>query len=320
MVRPTSLSTVFVLSTVPVLAVAIVVGAYFIRWTAMQCDLVMSHTSSADAGNAVPHAIPVWMFWDQSPLPETVQLFWNNWCYWCKKCEHVFVPTLVTNATVAQYIDTSAHPCLDPRTTRSPALRSDFIRLALLARYGGVYLDATVLLTGPLDWVLGAEKQSYWQFQAMYNPTNMTIGCDAPVIESSFLFAPPNHPLVTCWLARIMSASDCRDSSLRRVVRGVPRQAWLKPTYHYVYHAMTQLLLEKPLAEYGPYRLYDGAAYRYMVGKLRPLCREHYTAVSYGPLMKFSKRKRSRLIHAVQKNKIAPGSLLDVFLMRLPSQ
>ena len=91
---------------------------------------------------------------------------------------------LLTNATL-QYVDEAAHAPARGRDA-GPAMRSDFIRLTLLETYGGVYMDASVILTTPLDRVADAGLD---RFQAFFNPDNMTEGCDVPVIENSFLAA-----------------------------------------------------------------------------------------------------------------------------------
>ena len=38
-------------------------------------------------------------------------------------------------------------------------LRADWIRLELLRRHGGIWLDASTLLTAPLDWVLQQQQR-----------------------------------------------------------------------------------------------------------------------------------------------------------------
>ena len=38
-------------------------------------------------------------------------------------------------------------------SARTPAHQSDLFGLALVRRYGGLYMDATVLLTRPLRWL-----------------------------------------------------------------------------------------------------------------------------------------------------------------------
>jgi hypothetical protein len=291
------------------------------RLLPMRCIPVFSNASEGDAVT-VPPVVPVWMFWNKLPLPETVQLCWKNWCYWCAKSEHIFAPTLVTDATVAQYIDLALHPCFDTATTYGQALRSDYIRLALLLRYGGVYLDASVIMTEPLDWILGRDKQGYGFFQATFNTENMTLGCNIPVIENSFLSAPPNHPLVVSWFERLLRVPDCSAASLNEIVKHTPKQSNLRTTYHFAYHAMTQILMEKPLSEQGAYNLYDSLQLKYLNFQLQSvddLTQKHYKNAKYGPLLKLTARERKQLQKVLVKKKVVPGSFVDVFLLRIPA-
>ena len=131
-------------------------------------------------------------------------------------------------------------------------MRSDFIRLTLLETYGGVYMDASVILTTPLDWVVDAGLD---RFQAFFNPDNMTEGCDVPVIENSFLAAPPGHPFVTSWLSHLKRLKTCTSDEIKRVVGDTSLQAELLLEYHFAYHAVTQILQKKRLARFGPFLL-----------------------------------------------------------------
>lgn len=285
-----------------------------------RCIPVFSNTD-ASAVQTPPPVVPVWMFWNTTPLPEAVQLCWNNWCYWCARSEHRFVPTLVTDANVAQFVDVTSHPCFDAALCFGPEIRSDFIRLALLSCHGGIYLDATVIMTEPLDWVLGKDKRGFGFFQAMFNPKNMNLGCDIPVIETSFLSAPPNHPFVAAWFERLLQLEGCSATSLRRMVRHTPKQANLTNTYHFTYHALTQLLLETPLTEHGAYNLYDGLQLKYMNyhhQSVAKLALQPRSDAEYGPLLKLIGRERRELTRLLLEDRVVPGSFVDVFLVRMP--
>lgn len=291
------------------------------RLRSIRCIPVFSNTGDGVAVTAPP-VVPVWMFWNESPLPETVQLCWNNWCHWCAKSKHVFVPTLITNANVAQYVDMTLHPCFDTATTYGQALRSDYIRLALLSRYGGVYLDASVIMTEPLDWILGQDKRGYGFFQATFNKKNMTLGCHIPVIENSFLSAPPNHPLVVSWFERLLRVQDCSAASLSQMVEHTPKQSNLDDKYHFTYHVMTQLLMETPLHKHGAYNIYDSLELKYLNFQLQSvndLAQRHHSDVKYGPLLKLTSRNRKQLAELLSKNQVVPGSFVDVFLVRIPA-
>lgn len=306
------------------IVVAVVALYFYMRyrtWLVPQkCIPVFSHRGTEVALDAPPpKTIPVWMFWDRDPLPDVIQTFWNNWQHWCARGKYNFVPVLLTDTNVDQYVDTRAHPCLDQATTYGPALRSDFLRLELLSRYGGVWLDATIALTEPLDWIFGDDKRGHLYFQAVFNPRNMNMGCDVPVIETSFLYAPPNHPLVVEWLRRLKQLDNCEARTLTRMVHETPHQAFLTNTYHVVYHVMTQMLIDKPLSEYGSHHLYDALKFKSLNMLLQPardLVSKHHSKVSYGRLLKLWSRERKEIEAALKNGDVRPGSFVHKFLIQ----
>jgi hypothetical protein len=73
----------------------------------------------------------------------------------------------------------------------SHTTKSDVIRLSVLYKYGGLWMDASVLLTQKLDWIQNYEKNDYYGFN--YDSRNY--------IESWFLYVPNmyNHNILN-WL------------------------------------------------------------------------------------------------------------------------
>lgn len=67
---------------------------------------------------------------------------------------------------------------------------AEYIRLYLIAKYGGVWLDATIYCVKPLH---------YW----VDNNLNMLQGFNTPFQDNSFeswaFASPPQHPLTTAW-------------------------------------------------------------------------------------------------------------------------
>ena len=99
------------------------------------------------------------------------------------------------------------------------------VRLLLLHTHGGLFIDGTVLLTAPLSANIltpisspatTPSKDGPFAFVGFFNERNM-VGCARPVIETSFLLAPPRHPLVRAWLNEFSSLpnSSCTAQSVR---------------------------------------------------------------------------------------------------------
>lgn len=153
-----------------------------------------------------PSKTPVWYFWTGTPS-RVVDLCVSNWARHLPA--HKYTLRRVGLDNVRSLLDPKVIPCISTESDL-PALQSDIIRLALLHKYGGIYLDATVVLTAPLDWFWDGARDGYL-FQAYYNPFNMIFGSqDFPVVETSVMFAAkPGLPIVKAWLDAISTIGEC---------------------------------------------------------------------------------------------------------------
>jgi len=80
-----------------------------------------------------------------------------------------------------------------------PAAAADILRVFLLARYGGVWCDATILCRKPLmEWLPAAAPRGVFA----YAPEKCDQQEPIPVM-SSFLAASPGHPIFVRWLDAI---------------------------------------------------------------------------------------------------------------------
>lgn len=127
----------------------------------------------------------VWLLWLQGwdSVPRLVQLVKESWI----KHNPGWNIELVDAKNLKNYVDI---PYIDK--IKSPAAKSDAIRLHLLATHGGVWADATLLCMMPLDeWVYDAlEPIGFW----MYHGRDQGRGpC------SWFIVSTVNSPLIRKW-------------------------------------------------------------------------------------------------------------------------
>lgn len=81
-----------------------------------------------------------------------------------------------------------------------PASESDLLRLYLLVKYGGVWVDATNLCRRPLDaWLPRAAASGFFAF---FGDSQSPEHNGIPHIISSFLVSAPQHTLAVKWLGR----------------------------------------------------------------------------------------------------------------------
>ena len=102
----------------------------------------------------------IWQYWGQGfdDMPEIVRICLKS--VECHKGDYQLVR--ITDSDLADYVD-FPEEIYQKRTAFSKAHFSDLLRCVLLSTYGGVWLDATLLLTGPLP-----EKyftQGFFMFQ-----------------------------------------------------------------------------------------------------------------------------------------------------------
>lgn len=256
----------------------------------------------------------VWCWWEGAASP-SVELCLENW----KRvlCPRTYRIRVVNRSNVASLLGGCAVPCACDDTPLR-ALQSDFVRLALLSRYGGVWLDASVILNESLDWLRDAACREGAHFQAFFNPRNMTRDHRFPVIETSVLYSRrPRHPLVEDWLAKIQSLQSCDDDGrnewLRRVVDagGVDIQSNVGREYHLVYHALQAVLQEdeRGIERYAGVRLHDSVARN--VNSVLQSNRPYYTsAYEAGPLLKLIKEDREDLDERLRSGGVPRGSFV----------
>ncbi|MGE8374978.1 MAG: glycosyltransferase family 32 protein, partial [Diaphorobacter nitroreducens] len=105
-------------------------------------------TGTAAAAPAARTAIPriLWSYWQGGTPPLLVQRCFDHW----RRLHPHFEIRILDERGVLQYLP-AIPAALDGA---SAAKRADWIRLELLRRHGGIWLDASTILTQPLDWVL----------------------------------------------------------------------------------------------------------------------------------------------------------------------
>jgi hypothetical protein len=84
------------------------------------------------------------------------------------------------------------------RTDVTLSHKSDILRLELLHKYGGIWIDGTCIFNETLDWVHRANKQYAFDLIAYYRQSS-TVDIANPVIESWFLCTHPANEFIGLW-------------------------------------------------------------------------------------------------------------------------
>jgi len=142
----------------------------------------------------------LWSYWEVMPDSPAVLLDFVDLCGSTWKTRNPGWEVRVLNSTTVQ--DWLGHGDLPDgfdSMKMKVAHKADIIRLALLAKHGGVWLDASSLIMQPLDDILGSHQKRTF-FNLPY-PSVVPGLVDQRVdwkyhVENWFLAAPPKDPFV----------------------------------------------------------------------------------------------------------------------------
>jgi hypothetical protein len=181
----------------------------------------------------------IWTYWEDPTLPPLVQRCVDKW----RELNPSWTLTILNKNSLNQYI-----PDVDIfsfKFSDTIQRRSDFIRLHVLARWGGVWTDASIFPTKPVDWVLEGGK---WDYIGYYR-SGVTTLPEYPVIESWFFACPPGSNFVSKLRDELMTMNTLdTEADYKGLVmeRGVDIQGIPQPDYLNIYLA-AQVVLQKQM-------------------------------------------------------------------------
>ena len=248
------------------LAVIVVVLGMALAWLVAQRPVVAVAEPSVRwfGGAAVPApeiARTIWSYWHDDVVPPVVARCMVNW----QRLNPGYTVHMVSGSTLGQHlpdVPAGLHRLAAPK-------QSDWIRLALLARHGGIWLDASIFLTRSLDLVQQVHHAHGGHFVG-YHLDRYADGSPFPVVDSWFLAAAAGSPFIRDWLALFQGeiVEGDTDEYLQSLQRAGTHAAYAQrigsPSYHTVHVCAQQLLQEHPeryslvllRAEDGPYALH----------------------------------------------------------------
>jgi hypothetical protein len=200
--------------------------------------------------NEIPKVI--WTFWDKDELPEIVQKSIENWKKYCPGFEVI----IVTMSNVSQFL-----PEINIEDFRSDEFiqrKSDMVRLGLLAKYGGIWSDASIATKKSYDWIIEEQKKRKFEFMGYYRVAS-TEDQKFPIVENWFFAAIPNSYFVSKWRDEFQRLSDFKTSQeyiedLKNKgvnLQGIPDPNYLTP------YASAQLVMQNDIkADYVKDKLY----------------------------------------------------------------
>lgn len=256
----------------------------------------------------------IWMWWEGDMSP-TVNCCINSWKYWFTKIGIKFDIIIVNTKNIHEFIyEHRYNTCLQNKT-KLKALQSDFARLALIEKNGGLYMDATVYIRSDMSWLFESP------FQAYYSSFN-SKSCKFPSVETPFLYsANCDHPLITDWLNELMKIEDCSTmDSVRDYLnknKSIYIGRFLFKEYHIAYHCITNVLMQKlnGIFDYNGVILHETYEHDFWILDLEEFSKNPKHIINFvkgdvantirnskGPVVKISHTERNRLDKQLNNN------------------
>lgn len=144
----------------------------------------------------LPSAIPkiIWSYWHAHQVPSFVSEAHSTWkkldTEWTIHALHAESPLVLQ----LQEVDEISAKTLEK------AFFADWLRLALLEKYGGVWMDASIFLNDPsyLDQLHAEACTAQAEVAGFHIPIFQTLPA-FPVIENWMIMAPPQSPFIRAW-------------------------------------------------------------------------------------------------------------------------
>ena len=130
----------------------------------------------------------LWTFWDKDEIPEFIQNCMKSWRQYNPDC----TINLVTTSTLENFVGPEeANYIKNWKFNDSPQRFSDLVRLSVISKFGGIWLDASIVAFNSFDWVNKEDADSI-----VFSIKELSKDV---LIESWFIAAVPGNPFVVKW-------------------------------------------------------------------------------------------------------------------------
>ena len=141
--------------------------------------------------NILPIPKYIWTFWDSSSVPDLPKKCMEGW----KRLNPDHQVTVITPQNIHNCIRS---PVPSNYYKLSSQAKSDWVRLAILAEKGGIWMDSTVILTASLDYIHNTQLK-FKSEGFMYYLDGWTKLENSPILESWFIASVPRGYFITAW-------------------------------------------------------------------------------------------------------------------------
>jgi hypothetical protein len=143
----------------------------------------------------------IWTYWDGADVPDTVKKCMDTW----RKHNPDYKIIQLSNDNINQYIPEAN--ILDMKMANTPQRKSDFIRIHVIEKYGGIWCDASIMMNGSLEFI---RQKTGYDFVG-YHIGKMMNTPNSPVPENWFIAAPPGSNFIKKWRETFVKINDFKN-------------------------------------------------------------------------------------------------------------
>lgn len=176
----------------------------------------------------------IFTYWhDVDNIPNSVKICIDSWKRYLPK----YKIHIINRNTIKDYLE---EDILNLRHSTQNQRISDFLRLALLNKYGGIWMDASILLYRNLDWLHGFQVQEKCEF------IGYVLDTPVPNIESWFLACVPGSIFIKDWKEMLFKSNEYKElKDYTKFVSKTTDLSNLPDTEYLTVYVASQYLLQK---------------------------------------------------------------------------
>jgi hypothetical protein len=228
----------------------------------------------------------IWSFWDSDDIPDFIHKCIDSW----KKYNPEYTVNFLSKTNLKDFVgEEEANNMIDWKFNDSPQRLSDLIRLYVISKFGGVWLDASIVCFNSFEWI-----QNDGSDVIVFSIKEIAV---EPCIESWFIAAVPNNNFVNAWNYEMRSIDTF--NTIEDYAAANPDTSTEGIAYNLNY-LIVYLCCRKAYNQYkatDTIHIMDASdgPYNYMVkGGIKSLCDEH------GTFAKFRKDERKIMTPEVE--------------------
>lgn len=150
-----------------------------------QTRVIVVGESAPTCQDEIPKVI--WAYWQTAPMPPFIQACLDNWRHFAPDHEL----RVLDRASIARWL-----PALRADFDALPAYhQADWLRIHLLARHGGVWMDASMLLSRDLAWLHETRRRRAADYVGFYIDRDTTRP-EQPMVENWLMASVPGGRFV----------------------------------------------------------------------------------------------------------------------------